>query len=84
MSIIYCSKEKPFNCAFNGVYLTEGELHRLHLFYEASCTAEYLMETYHIVDGEEALKLASEVRELMLEEDISEEEAIERIVKKEV
>lgn len=84
MSIIYCSKEKPFNCAVNGVYLTDGELCRLHHFYEASCTADYLMETYHIVDGEEALKLGCEVRELMYEEDISEEEAIERIVKKEV
>ena len=84
MSIIYCSKEKPFNCAVNGVYLTDGELHRLSRFYEVSCTADYLMETYHIVDGEEALKLGCEVRELMLEEDISEEEAIERIIKKEV
>ena len=65
---------------YNG--LTMAEMLPIHRYYEAACTAEYVMENWNITDEEQALKIGYAVRELMDKYGYSEEEAIEVWLKK--
>ena len=44
-----------------GITLDESDLVTVNSYYEAACTAEYMMENYDIKDEEQALNLAYEV-----------------------
>lgn len=65
-----------------GVTLNVCELQTLHEYYEAACTAEYLMENYGISDENIAMNLGYEVRRLMDKYGYDEEEAINEVLKK--
>ena len=66
-----------------GVTLNVSDLMELHHYYEAACTAEYLMENYDIPDEDEAMNLGYEVRRLMNKYDYDEETAIDEVMRKE-
>jgi hypothetical protein len=70
-----------FTFEINGVTLNMCEMNRVHEQYQIYCTAEYLMENYHI-EEKEALALASDVRRLMFKYDYTESEAIHKILSK--
>lgn len=66
-----------------GIVLNYNELHEIHHYYEAACTAEYLLENYYDkVTEETAMRIAYDVREKMRDCDMSEEEAIDKILEK--
>lgn len=67
-----------------GVTLTEWDMYDIKKYYEAACTAEYIMENHDITDEDRALKLGYEVRRLMDKYDYYEEEAIDEAMGKEV
>ena len=59
-----------------GITLSEQELTQIHSYYEAACTAEYLMDNFECVDNEQlAMSLAYKVRERMSKYHQSEEDA---------
>ena len=66
-----------------GITLNVNDLMELHEYYEAACTAEYLMENYGIADESEAMNLGYEVRRLMDKYGYDEEEAINEVLRKE-
>ena len=66
-----------------GVTLNEFDMQRIKEFYEAHCTAEYLMECYELSE-EKAIQVGYEVRKIMLKYGCSEEYAIEEVMKREV
>ena len=66
-----------------GVTLDVNDLMEVHHYYEAACTAEYLMENYGITNEEDALALGYEVRRLMDKYDWDEETAIDEVMRKE-
>lgn len=67
-----------FTCNYKDHELTMSEMADIHQFYEAACTAEYLMENYECVKSEEeALILGYEVRRTMDKYGLSEIEAID-------
>lgn len=66
-----------------GVTLDDFDLMECHQYYEAACTAEYLMENYDITDEGEAMNLGYEVRRLMNKYDYDEETAIDEVLRKE-
>ena len=47
-----------------GITLNEYEMYDIKTYYDAACTAEYIMDN-HDVTEEEAMKLGYEVRRLM-------------------
>ena len=59
---------------YNG--LTMSEMTHIHAYYEAACTAEYVMENYDFESEDEALKIGYEVRRLMYKYNYTEEEAV--------
>ena len=63
-----------------GTTLDVHDLMEIHAYYEAACTAEYLMENYGITDENEALCLGYEVRRLMDKYGYDEEEAINEVM----
>ena len=63
---------------FNG--LTMEEMQRIHEYYEAACTAEYVMENHGIENEEDAIKIGCEVRRCMNKYGIDEEEAITMVL----
>lgn len=67
-----------------GVTLDVHDLMELHEYYEAACTAEYLMENYNISDENTAIHLGYEVRRLMGKYGYDEEEAINEVLKDEL
>ena len=66
-----------FEYKIKGVTLDINDLINIHDFYEAACTAEYLMDNYNIGDEDEAMQLGYEVRRLMDKYGYNEEEAID-------
>jgi hypothetical protein len=66
-----------------GVTLDDFDLMECHQYYEAACTAEYLMENYNISDESTAMNLGYEVRRLMNKYDYDEETAIDEVLRKE-
>lgn len=63
-----------------GVTLDVNDLMKAHRYYEAACTAEYLMDNYGITDEEQAMRLGYDVRRLMDEYDWDEETAIDEVL----
>ncbi len=66
-----------------GVTLDDFDLMECHQYYEAACTAEYLMENYDITDEDTAMHLAYDVRRLMNKYGYNEEEAIDKVLERE-
>lgn len=66
-----------------GITLDVNNLMELHHYYEAACTAEYLMENHGISDESKAMNLGYEVRRLMDKYGYDEEEAINEVLRKE-
>jgi hypothetical protein len=64
-----------------GVTLDDIDLMECHQYYEAACTAEYLMENYDIDDESTAMHLGYEVRRLMDKYGYDEEEAIYEVLR---
>ena len=71
-----------FKYAIRGIELSFNEMKDIHDYYEAACTAEFLMENYDIKDEEKALYLGCEVRWLMYKYDCDEETAIHEVLVK--
>lgn len=63
-----------------GITLDVCDLLKIHKYYEAACTAEYIMENHNIIDETEAMKLAHEIREQMDKYGYDEDEAIEQML----
>ena len=66
--------------AIKGITLNSHELTEIHEYYEAACTAEYLMDNYDISDEDTAMHLGYEVRRLMRKYDYDEETAIDEVM----
>ncbi len=58
-----------------GITLDVFDLIKIHTYYEAACTAEYLMENYDLTE-EKAMKLGAVVRRYMDKFNVTEDEAI--------
>lgn len=58
-----------------GITLNEYEMYDIKKFYEAHCTAEYILENYNVTE-EQAIELGYEVRRLMDKYGGEEEDAI--------
>lgn len=67
-----------------GITLNVNDLMELHHYYEAACTAEYLMENYGISKEDKALSLGYEVRRLMDKYGYLEEDAIAEVLESEL
>ena len=65
-----------------GITLDVYDLIKIHEYYEAACTAEYLIDNYDVTD-EDALLLGYKVRRLMDKYDWDEETAIDKVMSKE-
>lgn len=70
--------------AIKGITLDVHELMEIHEYYEAACTAEYLMDNYSIANENKALKLGYDVRRLMDKYGYDEEEAINEVLEGEL
>ena len=64
-----------------GVTLTEMDMYDIKKYYEAACTAEYIMENYDVTDEKEAIKLGHEVRRLMDKYGGEEEYVVREVLK---
>lgn len=60
-----------------GVTLDVTDLISIHAYYEAACTAEYILENYPDLTEEQAMKIAYNVRRKMDKYGYSELEAID-------
>lgn len=69
-----------FECTIKGITLDMSEMSQVNFYYEAACTAEYLLDNYEVSE-EKALDYGYEVRRLMNKYGYSEEEAIEELSK---
>lgn len=67
-----------------GITLDVHDLINIHRYYEAVCTAEYLIDSYGISNENKALKLGYDVRRLMDEYRYDEEEAINEVLEGEL
>ena len=65
------------------VTLNEWDMYDIKKYYEAACTAEYIMENYGVVDENKAMELGYEVRRLMDKYGYEEEEAIKHVMEEE-
>lgn len=65
--------------AIKGITLTEWDMYDIKNFYEAHCTAEYILENYDVTE-KKAIELGYEVRRLMDKYGYDEEEAIEQVI----
>ena len=63
-----------------GITLDVGDLINIHAYYEAACTAEFVMENYEVSDEDQALQIGYDVRRLMDKYDYTELEAIDKIM----
>ena len=63
-----------------GITLDVWDLINIHRYYEAACTAEFVMENYEVSDEDQALQIGYDVRRLMDRYDCSELEAIDKIM----
>ena len=63
-----------------GITLDVGDLINIHAYYEAACTAEFVMDNYKVSDEVQALQIGYDVRKLMDKYDYSELEAIDKVM----
>ena len=68
----------------NGETLDASTCCQIHEYYEAACTAEYLLENYpdEISSDDQAMDIAYEVRHEMLKHGLHELEAIDWVMQK--
>ena len=71
---------KLFEYEIKGVKLDIEDMIRIYNYYEAACTAEYVMYNYGINSEEEALKIGYNVRELMDKYGYTENEALDEFM----
>lgn len=71
-----------FEYKIKGVTLNDCDMYEIKEFYEAYCTAEYIIDNYDVTE-EEAVKLGYEVRRLMNRYGYDEETAIDEVLIKE-
>lgn len=69
-------------CTIKGITLNEYDMYGIKKFYEAHCTAEYILENCNVTE-EKAIELGYEVRRLMDKYGYEENEAIYEVTKKE-
>ena len=62
-----------------GVTLDVYDLIKIHEYYEAACTAEYLMDNYGLTE-EQAMELGARVHRYMDKNNVTEDIAIEEII----
>lgn len=62
-----------------GITLNKSELADIDKYYEAACTAEYIVENYGL-DEEKAMQAGYDVRRLMRKYDYTEEDAIREVL----
>ena len=72
-----------FQYEIKGITLDVNDLIRVHNYYEAACTAEYLMDNYGITDDSEAMQLGYDVRHEMDKYGYDEETAIDVVMRRE-
>lgn len=65
-----------------GITLNVNDLVVINQYYEAACTAEYIMENYNITDENEAMQLGYDVHNLIGKYGYDEEEAIYEVIKR--
>lgn len=65
-----------------GITLDVHDLINIHEYYEAACTAEYLMDNYDLTENE-AMRLGADVRRYMDKNNVTENIAIDEILSKE-
>ena len=63
-----------------GITLNERDMYDITEYYEAACTAEYLMNNYNVTE-EEAMEFGYEIRRLMDKYGYTEEDAIYEVMK---
>ena len=63
-----------------GITLDVGDLVEIHRYYEAACTAEFVMENYEVSDEDQALQIGYDVRRLMDKYGYTELEAIDKVM----
>lgn len=63
-----------------GIILNEWDMYDIKKYYEAACTAEYIMENYDVTE-EEAMELGHEVRRLMDKYGGEEDEVVREVMK---
>ena len=65
-----------------GVILDVNELSKIAHYYKAACTAEYLLENYseQVKDEETALRIGYEIRKVMSDYGLTENEAIDDVL----
>lgn len=66
-----------------GITLDMNDLISIHNYYEAACTAEYLMDNYGIAEESEALQLGYDVRREMDKYGCAEKDAIYAVMRRE-
>ena len=69
-----------FEYPIKGISLSMSDMCAINKYYEAACTAEYLLDTYDSVNEKNALALGYEVRRLMDKFGYEEAEAISEVV----
>ena len=77
------NREKLFDLKIDGKPLTINQMLSIRDYYEACCTAEYLIDNhsaYGINNDTIAIKLGYQVRESMADNDYSENVAIEELI----
>ena len=62
-----------------GITLNKSEIADIDVYYEAACTAEYIIENYGL-DEEKAMQAGYDVRRLMRKYDYTEEDAIREVL----
>lgn len=68
-----------FQYEIKGVTLSMSDMCQINEYYEAACTAEYLIDNYEVTE-EEAMNLGYDVRRLMKKYGYDEEEAIKEVL----
>ena len=71
-----------FQYKVKGVILDVYDLININEYYEAACTAEYLMDNYGITNEDKAMRLGSDVRRYMNKNNVTEDVAIEEIMRR--
>lgn len=68
-----------FEYEIKGITLNMSDMNQINEYYEAACTAEYLIDNYDVTE-EEVMQLGYDVRRLMNKYGYDEEEAIKEVI----
>lgn len=69
-----------FEYEVKGIKLDRSDMREINQYYEAACTAEYLLDNFDNITEENALSVGQEVRRRMDKYDYSENEAIDEVL----